>query len=61
MTTWVVQIEASFSDTVEVEADTWNGAMEMAVDEFEANYMVINQFGLPWDDVQAVSAEVWED
>jgi hypothetical protein len=30
MATWVVQIEASFSDTVEVEAEDENEAMELA-------------------------------
>jgi hypothetical protein len=61
MATWVVQIEASFSDTVEVEADTWDEAMENAVREFESDYTVVNQYGLPWDDVQATEANEMDE
>jgi hypothetical protein len=61
MATYVVQIEASFSDTVEVEAEDENEAMELAVAEFESDYMVVNQYGLPWDDVQATSVEEFDD
>ena len=56
MATWVVQIEASFSDTVEVEADSYDEALQIAESEFYNEYQVINGFGLPWDDVQAVEA-----
>ena len=61
MKTWVVQIEASFSDTVEVEAETYQDAMADAAAQFEDEYQVVNQYGLPWDNVEAVSAEEWED
>jgi hypothetical protein len=61
MTTYVVQIEASFSDTVEVEAEDENEAMELAVAEFESDYTVVNQYGLPWDDVQAVEANEMDE
>lgn len=57
MATWTVQIEASFSDSIDVEADSEDEALEIAVDEFEANYTVVASYGLSWDNVEAVSAE----
>ena len=62
MTTYIVQIEATFSDTVEIEADTWDEAMAGAVEQFNDEYQVVNPFGLPWDNVEAVTAyEMDED
>ncbi len=57
MATWTVEIEASFSDTIDVEAETEEEALELGVAEFEADYMVVNSFALSWDNVEAVSAE----
>jgi hypothetical protein len=61
MATWNVQVEASFSDMIEVEADSYDEACEAAVDEFESNYMVVNSFALPWDNVYADSATEEEE
>jgi len=58
MATYVVQIGAYFSDTVEVEAEDEQEAMELAVEEFERDYSVVNQWGLPWDNVEAESADL---
>lgn len=61
MATWTVEIEASFSDTIDVEAETEEEALELGVAEFEYDYQVVNGFALSWDNVEAVSAEREEE
>lgn len=61
MATYEVQIEAYFSDTVEVEADSEDEAMALAVNEFESSYTVVNSWGLPWDNVEATSVECLDE
>jgi hypothetical protein len=59
--TWVVQIEATFSDTVEVEADSYDEAFWAGQRKFEDEYQVVSQWGLPWDSIEAVEVNEMED
>ncbi len=61
MATWTVEIEAYFSDSIDVEAETEEEALELGAEMFEAEYQVVNRFALSWDNVEAVSAEQDEE
>lgn len=63
MPSYTVYVNAEFSDSIEIEADSEEEAGELALEEFESNYMVVNSYALSWDNVyvDSVEEEVMED
>lgn len=57
MPSYTVYVNAEFSDSIDVEAESEDEASELALEEFEANYMVVNSFALSWDNVYVDSVE----
>lgn len=57
MPSYTVYVNAEFSDSVEVEAESEDEARELAVAEFEQNYQVVSGYGLSWDNVYVDSVE----
>lgn len=49
------EIQMGFTDVIDVEADSYDEAVEIARRDAEDYYVVVHHLGysLPWDDVQA--------
>ena len=63
MTEYNVFVTFTFEDALLVEADSREAAMEIAESDMQERYSVVDAagFSLPWNDVSAYDAEVWED
>jgi hypothetical protein len=61
MATYTVYVNAYFSDSVDVEAEDEQEAMDLAVTEFEQAYTVVCGMGLSWDNVEADFAELQDE
>jgi len=57
MTTFTVYLTGTFSDSVEVEAEDESEAQDLALAEFEENYLVVSDYSMPWDNVEVDSVE----